>query len=65
MRKYKIEIMRYHAVIDEYNSNDYEKIKKWFKKEYKDLYDSDECTFYVYEDGKDIAWERMLEDFLK
>lgn len=55
--KYKIEIWRYHIIINTFESDDINEIIKWYKKEYQYMYELGECTFYVYLDGEMLNFD--------
>lgn len=59
--KYKIEIWRFHIIIDTFKSNDINEILKWYREEYQYMYDMGECTFYVYLDGKKLDFDEESE----
>lgn len=56
-KKYRIEIWRYHAKIDTYESNDIKEILNWYKNNYQILYDYGGCAFDIYEDNKLLDFE--------
>ena len=59
--KYKIEIWRFHAIIDIFESSDINEILKWYKEEYQYMYDMGECTFYVYINNKELDYDEEKE----
>ena len=59
--KYKIEIWRFHAIIDTFESSDINEILKWYKEEYQYMYDMGECTFYVYINNKELDYDEEKE----
>ena len=55
--KYKIEIWKYHKCIDEYESNDIDKIRKWFRENYGYTYVNGGCCYYIYKNNKRLSFE--------
>ena len=59
--KYKIEIWRYHIIINTFEGDDIKEILKWYKKEYQYMYELGECTFYVFLDEKELDFDEKAE----
>jgi len=55
--KYKIEIWRFHRIIDIYENDDIEKVGEWYRKNYLDLFNSGGCTYYLFEDNRQLTFE--------
>ena len=61
MKMYRIEIWRYHGIVDVYTSNNIKKVLTWYKKNWKDCYDYGGCTFYLYKYDDEIPFEDRYE----
>ena len=58
--KYNIEIWRYHALVDKYESETIEDIKSWFyNSDWKLTYELGDCCFYVYEQETEMCFEEL------
>lgn len=60
--KYKIEIWRFHALIEQYESDTIEDIKAWFFDDdpcWKGIYENGDCSFSVYENGRYMEFDEL------
>lgn len=58
--KYKIEIWRYHALIEEYQSDTIQDIYDWFYNyNWKWEYELGNCCFNVYEDEREMTFNEL------
>ena len=55
--RYKIEIWQWHSIVDTYESNDINEVLEWYKDEWKDCYDYGNCTFYMFDDNKELSFD--------
>jgi len=58
---YKIEIWRYHSIIETYESEEMIEILKWYKSKWRDSNEMGECTFYIYENNKEMTLEEIAK----
>lgn len=54
---YRIEIWRYHRMVDEYENIDINKVLEWYEEKWKLSYDYGQCTFYVFLDKQELSFE--------
>ena len=59
--KYKIEIWRYHFIVETYESEKITEFLKWYKSKWRRAYEMSECTFYIYENDKELAFEEAVK----
>ena len=53
--KYKIEIWKYHRIVETYENNDIKEILKWYIENWLSVHDYGGCTFYIYEENKQLS----------
>lgn len=58
---YKIDIWRYGAIIESYESDDIIEVADWYKSNWRFVYDYGGCAIEIYKDGEDIPFEEALE----
>lgn len=58
---YKIEIWRYHEVVDEYEDKSVGNVLKWYRNHWKRTYDFGGCFFDLLENGKEVDWDTQYE----
>ena len=61
MKIYRIEIWRFHKIVDVYTSNSIKRVLTWYKKNWKDSYDCCGCTFYLYRYDNEIPFKDVCE----
>lgn len=59
--KYKIEIWRYRSIVETYESEEITEILEWYKSKWHCVYEMCECTFYIYENGKEMKFEEVYK----
>lgn len=59
--KYKIEIWRYHSIVDTYQSKSLNKILRWYNKNWKQVYEFGGCTFYVFGPDTEIKFDELYD----
>ena len=57
MMKYKIEIWKWHNMVQAYESDDVEDVLSWYKANWHWCYECGNCSFSVYQDGKELSFE--------
>ena len=55
--RYKIEIWQWHSIIDTYASDDVNEVLAWYRNEWQVCYDYGNCTFYVYDNGRELSFD--------
>lgn len=61
MNKYKIEIWRYHGIVDEFSSDDILSVRDWWFDGWQHAYDTGECSFYVYENNRKMSFDELYD----
>jgi len=59
--KYKIEIWVYGTIRDVYESENIEGIYTWYKDRWQEIYEFDGCTFFVFENKKEIPYKDLIK----
>ena len=59
--KYKIDIWQWHNKVKTYKNNDIKEILKWYKENWQRCYENGGCTFYLYEDNKEIDFDNAYK----
>lgn len=58
--KYKIRIWRYGSIVDSYESNDINEIKKWYMDKWHFVYDYlGACYWEIYKDNKEMNYDEL------
>ena len=55
--KYKIEIWQWHSISETYESDNIEDILDWYKSNWLYFYEIEQCTFYVYENERELSFK--------
>ena len=58
--KYKIEIWRFHSIVDVYENDDIKEVLEWYKENWQLLYDFSGCTFYLYKKRKNFLLKKNM-----
>ena len=58
---YKIEICRYHDVVEEYENNDVEEVLRWYMSNWQYCYELGGCTFALYKDDVELSFKEEYE----
>lgn len=58
---YKIEIWRFHCVVDTYTRNNIKEILKWYKNNWQISYEWGDCSFEVYKNDKELSFYELEE----
>lgn len=56
--KYRIEIWQYHHLTTSYENDDIKEVLKWYKKHWQWIYEFGDCTFYLFENGKELDFNK-------
>lgn len=59
--KYKIEIWQWRSIADTYESDNVKDVVDWYKTNWQGLYESGNCSFIVYECGRELSFEETFE----
>ena len=59
--KYKIEIWKYHRIVDVYESDNIKNVLEWYKEEWQNIYNIGGCTFYLFKNGKELYFDEENE----
>lgn len=59
--KYKIEIWRFHSVVDVFEHHDINEILRWYKYNWQFVYDNGGCTFYLFKNDKKLTFDETHE----
>jgi hypothetical protein len=54
---YKIEIWRYHDLVETYEDYDVEEVLRWYKANWRDCYEWGQCAFTTYKDDVELSFE--------
>ena len=54
---YKIEIYRYHSLIETYEDDDVEEVLRWYMSNWQYCYEVGGCAFDLYKDGIELSFE--------
>lgn len=56
---YKINIWRFHCIVETYISNNIKDILKWYRNNWIISYEQGLCCFYVFENGKELSFDEL------
>ena len=56
--RYRIEIWQYHHLTTSYENDDIKEVLKWYKKHWQVNYDFGGCTFYLFENNKELDFDK-------
>lgn len=56
--RYRLEIWQYHHLHTFYEDNNIKKVLKWYKKYWQWIYEFGDCTFYLFENGKELDFDK-------
>ena len=59
--KYKIEIWRFHSLVETFENDDIKKVLDWYRAEWKMSYDYGQCMFYLYENGETLDFDTKYD----
>ena len=60
-KKFKIEIWMYHNIVSTFKSNNIEEILIWFRQKWLICYNNGGCTFYVYENDRELSFDEIYK----
>ena len=58
---YKIEIFRYHDLVETYENDNVEEVLMWYKSNWQYCYEVGGCAFDLYKDGIELSFEEELK----
>jgi hypothetical protein len=59
--KYRIEIWIYHHLHTQFESNNIKEVLKWYKEKWQVSYGIGNCTFYLFEDNKELSFDYIYK----
>jgi hypothetical protein len=59
--KFEIEIWRYHVASETFENDDIKEVLSWYEEEWKNTYENGGCTFYIFEDEKELSFDEEYE----
>ena len=58
---YRIEIWRYHGLVETYEDYDAEEVLRWYRANWHDCYEWGQCSFTIYKDDVELSFEEEDE----